>query len=176
MWDCVAMLVREKDPIGPSNVRASAVTAPSTAANSDLARPRNVALGHGRRYRHSSARSAVPPAPENRYALRCFGVVPDSDTRSRLKCAPTVTPLGFPLPYQIVVQGSKPRARLLELFDAPSRRQRRGARASHAAGSARFEPCCPVLRRYFGEARPVATTIEAGLIDGRAKITIEVSA
>ena len=42
--DCVAMLVREKDPIGPSNVRASAVTAPSTAANSDLARPRNVAL------------------------------------------------------------------------------------------------------------------------------------
>src|SRR5712671_5923827 len=45
MWDCVAMLVREKDPIGPSNVRASAVTAPSTAANSDLARPRNVAFG-----------------------------------------------------------------------------------------------------------------------------------
>ena len=39
------MLVREKDPIGPSNVRASAVTAPSTAANSDLARPRNVAFG-----------------------------------------------------------------------------------------------------------------------------------
>jgi hypothetical protein len=35
MWDCVATLVREKDPIGPSNVRASAVTAPSTAANSD---------------------------------------------------------------------------------------------------------------------------------------------
>jgi hypothetical protein len=29
-----------------------------------------------------------------------------------------------------------------------------------------FEPCCPVLRRYFGEARPVATTIEAALIDG----------
>jgi hypothetical protein len=39
-----------------------------------------------------------------------------------------------------------------------------------------FEPCCPVLRRYFGEARPVATTIEAGLIDRRAKIKIEVSA
>jgi hypothetical protein len=39
-----------------------------------------------------------------------------------------------------------------------------------------FEPCCPVLRRYFGEARPVATTIEAALIDGRAKIKIEVSA
>jgi len=29
-----------------------------------------------------------------------------------------------------------------------------------------FEPCCPVLRRYFGEPRPVATTIEAALIDG----------
>jgi hypothetical protein len=29
-----------------------------------------------------------------------------------------------------------------------------------------FEPCCPVLRRYFDEARLVATTIEAG----RAKI------
>ena len=39
-----------------------------------------------------------------------------------------------------------------------------------------FEPCRPVLRRCFGEARPVATTIEAGLIDGRAKIKIEVSA
>jgi hypothetical protein len=33
-----------------------------------------------------------------------------------------------------------------------------------------FEPCCSVLRRYFGAARPVATTIEAGLIEGRAKI------
>jgi hypothetical protein len=32
------------------------------------------------------------------------------------------------------------------------------------------------LRRYFGEACPVATTIEVGLIDGRAKIKIEVSA
>jgi hypothetical protein len=29
-----------------------------------------------------------------------------------------------------------------------------------------FERCCPVLRRDFDEARPVATTIEAG----RAKI------
>jgi len=33
-----------------------------------------------------------------------------------------------------------------------------------------------VLRRDFGEARLVATTIEAGLIDGRANIKIEVSA
>jgi hypothetical protein len=39
-----------------------------------------------------------------------------------------------------------------------------------------FEPYCSVLRRYFGEARPVATTIKAGLIDARAKIKIEVSA
>jgi hypothetical protein len=39
------MPVKEKDPIGPSNVRASAVTAPSTTANSDLARPGNVAFG-----------------------------------------------------------------------------------------------------------------------------------
>jgi len=60
-------------------------------------------------------------------------------------------------------QRRKPRARLLELFDAPSRRQRRGA---HAPDRRDFEPCCPVLRRYFGEARPVATTIEAALIDG----------
>jgi hypothetical protein len=118
----------------------------------------------------------VSPVPENRYAFRCFGVVRGSDTRSRLRCAPTVTPVKVPLQNQIVVQRCKPRARLLELFDAPSRRQRCDARASHAAGSARFEPCCPVLRRYFGEACPVATTIEAGLIDGRAKIMIEVSA
>jgi hypothetical protein len=39
-----------------------------------------------------------------------------------------------------------------------------------------FEPIGPVLRCYFGEARPVATTIEAGLVEGRAKIKIEVSA
>jgi hypothetical protein len=39
-----------------------------------------------------------------------------------------------------------------------------------------FEPCCPVLRRYFGEAASLSLiTIEAGLIDGRAKIKIEVS-
>ena len=80
--------------------------------------------------------------------------VPDSDTRSRLKCAPTVTPLGFPLPNQIVVQGRKPRARLLELLDAPSRRQRRGARASHAAGSARFRAVLPGLAALFRRGAP----------------------
>jgi transposase-like protein len=102
--------------------------------------------------------------------------VPDSDTRSRLKCAPTVTPLGFPY-------------RIKSLFSVASRApavlscSTRRVAASDVVRVHRmlpdrrdFELCCPVLRRYFGEARPVATTIEAGLIDGRAKITIEVSA
>jgi enamine deaminase RidA (YjgF/YER057c/UK114 family) len=39
-----------------------------------------------------------------------------------------------------------------------------------------FEPCWPVLRRYFGEARPAATMIAAGLIDPRVRIEIEVTA
>lgn len=39
-----------------------------------------------------------------------------------------------------------------------------------------FEPCWPVLRRYFGETRPAATMISAGLIDPRIKIEIEVTA
>jgi enamine deaminase RidA (YjgF/YER057c/UK114 family) len=39
-----------------------------------------------------------------------------------------------------------------------------------------FETCWPVLRRYFGEARPAATMIAAGLIDPRVKIEIEVTA
>lgn len=39
-----------------------------------------------------------------------------------------------------------------------------------------FEPCWPVLRRYFGEIRPAATMIEAGLSDKRMKIEIEVTA
>jgi hypothetical protein len=90
---------------------------------------------------------------------------------------PTVTPLKVPLSNQIVVQRRKPRARLLELFDAPSRRQRRGARASHAAGSARFRAVLPGLAALFRRGRGLSLiTIEAGLIDGRAKIKIEVSA
>src|SRR4029077_20000840 len=71
-----------------------------------------------------------------------------------LKCAPTVTPLKVPLPNQIVVQRRKPRARLLELSDAPSRRQRRGARASHAAGSARFRAVLPGLAALFRRGAP----------------------
>jgi enamine deaminase RidA (YjgF/YER057c/UK114 family) len=39
-----------------------------------------------------------------------------------------------------------------------------------------FEPCWPVLRRHFGEVRPAATMISAGLTDPRMKIEIEVTA
>ncbi len=39
-----------------------------------------------------------------------------------------------------------------------------------------FEPCWPVLRRYFGEVRPAATMISADLSDPRMKIEIEVTA
>jgi len=39
-----------------------------------------------------------------------------------------------------------------------------------------FEPCWPVLRRYFGDVRPAATMIVAGLSDPRMKIEIEVTA
>lgn len=39
-----------------------------------------------------------------------------------------------------------------------------------------FEPCWPVLRSYFGEARPAATMMAAGLSDPRMKIEIEVTA
>lgn len=39
-----------------------------------------------------------------------------------------------------------------------------------------FEPCWPVLRRYFGDVRPAATMIAAGLSDPRMRIEIEVTA
>jgi enamine deaminase RidA (YjgF/YER057c/UK114 family) len=39
-----------------------------------------------------------------------------------------------------------------------------------------FEPCWPVLRASFGEIRPAATMISAGLSDPRMKIEIEVTA
>ena len=41
---------------------------------------------------------------------------------------------------------------------------------------AEFEQCWPVLRKYFGEVRPAATMISAGLADPRIKIEIEVTA
>jgi len=43
----------------------------------------------------------------------------------------------------------------------------------HAAD---FEACWPVLRRWFGEVRPAATMISAGLADPRMRIEIEVTA
>ena len=42
--------------------------------------------------------------------------------------------------------------------------------------TADFEPCWPVLHRYFGEVRPAAMMISAGLTDPRMKIEIEVTA
>lgn len=42
--------------------------------------------------------------------------------------------------------------------------------------AADFEPCWPVLRRYFGEVRPAAMMICAGLADPRMRIEIEVTA
>ena len=42
--------------------------------------------------------------------------------------------------------------------------------------AADFEACWGVLRKYFGEVRPAATMMEAGLSDPRMKIEIEVTA
>ena len=42
-------------------------------------------------------------------------------------------------------------------------------------GSA-FDQCWPVLRKYFGDVRPAAMMISAGLADPRMKIEIEVTA
>ncbi|WP_395011570.1 RidA family protein [Undibacterium sp.] len=39
-----------------------------------------------------------------------------------------------------------------------------------------FESCWPVLRQYFGDIRPAAMMISAGLADPRMKIEIEVTA
>lgn len=39
-----------------------------------------------------------------------------------------------------------------------------------------FPQCWPILRRYFGDVRPAATMISAGLADPRMKIEIEVTA
>ena len=42
--------------------------------------------------------------------------------------------------------------------------------------AADFEPCWPVLRQHFGETRPAATMIAAGLADPRMRVEIEVTA
>lgn len=39
-----------------------------------------------------------------------------------------------------------------------------------------FQQCWPTLRRCFGEVRPAATMISAGLADARMRIEIEVTA
>jgi enamine deaminase RidA (YjgF/YER057c/UK114 family) len=42
--------------------------------------------------------------------------------------------------------------------------------------AADFEPCWPVLRRWFGQSRPAATMLVAGLLDPRMRIEIEATA
>lgn len=39
-----------------------------------------------------------------------------------------------------------------------------------------FKQCWPILRKYFGEVRPAAMMISAGLADPRMRIEIEVTA
>jgi enamine deaminase RidA (YjgF/YER057c/UK114 family) len=39
-----------------------------------------------------------------------------------------------------------------------------------------FPKCWPILKKYFGEVRPAATMISAGLSDKRMKIEIQVTA
>lgn len=39
-----------------------------------------------------------------------------------------------------------------------------------------FPQCWPILRQYFGDVRPAAMMISAGLLDPRMKIEIEVTA
>lgn len=39
-----------------------------------------------------------------------------------------------------------------------------------------FPRCWPILRKYFGEVRPAATMISAGLADPRVRIEIQVTA
>ena len=42
--------------------------------------------------------------------------------------------------------------------------------------ASQFEKCWPVLRKYFGDVRPAAMMISAGLADPRMKIEIEATA
>ena len=43
-------------------------------------------------------------------------------------------------------------------------------------GVSQFEKCWPVLQKYFGDVRPAAMMISAGLLDARMLIEIEVTA
>ena len=42
--------------------------------------------------------------------------------------------------------------------------------------ASQFEKCWPVLQKYFGDVRPAAMMISAGLLDARILIEIEVTA
>ena len=42
--------------------------------------------------------------------------------------------------------------------------------------AAEFRDCWPILRKYFGEIRPAAMMISAGLADPRMRIEIEITA
>ena len=42
--------------------------------------------------------------------------------------------------------------------------------------ASQFEACWPVLQKYFGDVRPAAMMISAGLLDSRMLIEIEVTA
>ena len=42
--------------------------------------------------------------------------------------------------------------------------------------ASQFEACWPVLHKYFGDVRPAAMMISAGLLDARMLIEIEVTA
>ena len=44
------------------------------------------------------------------------------------------------------------------------------------SNAAEFPACWPTLRKYFGDVRPAATMIAAGLTDPRMRIEIEVTA
>ena len=39
-----------------------------------------------------------------------------------------------------------------------------------------FEPCWPVFQKYLGHVKPAATMFEAGLLDGRMKLEVQVTA
>lgn len=39
-----------------------------------------------------------------------------------------------------------------------------------------FEPCWPILKKYLGNAKPAATMFEAGLLDDKMKLEVEVTA
>ena len=42
--------------------------------------------------------------------------------------------------------------------------------------AAQFPQCWPILKRYFGDVRPAAMMISAGLLDPRMRIEVEVTA